>query len=404
MIGKKAKCACGKVIRIGKPADHELADHELADGGDVSTRSSRPSEKADSSDLRKSLDPPPKNTTNSSSSRESNSPTKRKKKRRRKKLDVPTVDVEKKRSSAIDYQYNDLDALLAGDPVATPEQRPEFSEDLKASDFEDALETIPTDRPANDLRAQNTRSRAAVRPAVSGRSSIHESLGLEVAGDGEAQAAGAGQSNTSSTLALLSAICSSTLGFWFGLLIVLSRFRNNDQFLLRDFTEMIRDINAGRFGTESMAAELQTGFGVVGWIIWSVALLMMILSAGQFANAILQLFYRRQVLGWVDGLMAAAGITFVFLAFITLFLHSTHVTNLKRKLTEQANQDIVGESNPAHVSLIADRYDERSKKFITVMLLSSVVPMTIFVLCMIRLFLSTGESRPAGRRLPNPAT
>ncbi len=389
LIGKKAKCACGKVIRIG-----ESSGGVGTSGVGTTAGSAILPGDAGFTDLQKSLDPPSKAATSGSGEKSEQSKNS-KKQRRPKTRDVPTVDFEKK-SSIIGYQYSDLDALLAGDKVAAPEQRPEFSEELKPVDFEDALEAIPTSDPSNRIPSNQ---------AVSVRSSVHESLGLQSPADDSAEnSTNAKTSNTKPALSLLAAICCSTLAFWFGLLIVMSRFKNIDQFLLRDFTEMIRDINAGRFGSEMMAAELQTGFGVVGWIIWSVALLMMVLSACQFANAILQLFYRRQVLGWVDGFMAAAGIVFIFLAVVTLFLHSSHMTNLKRKLNEQSNQGAVGESNPDNISLISDRYDERSKKFIMVMLVSSMVPMTIFVLSMIRLFLSAGESGVSVRETPRPAS
>ena len=73
------------------------------------------------------------------------------------------------------------------------------------------------------------------------------------------------------TVSLLSVVASASMAFWFGSLIVSSRFTQLDQFLLKGFSETLSNINQGQFGLEAVAPGVKVGFVVCGWLIWTLA-------------------------------------------------------------------------------------------------------------------------------------
>lgn len=316
--GKKARCSCGNVIRIGEselPVGHQ--DFE-------------------------NLDLEQQVTTGTQESSRS-----------KKKL-VPTVAVQVSRNLVVDDHYNDLDDLLAG----SAHDDSEFVDD-----------------PASEVEV----------PA------------------GLVDLPVAAASSSKSSLSLLSAIASATIAFWFGMAIVMTRFTEFDQILLAYFQKTFAGIVSGDFGNEEVASGMRLGFVAIGWSMWGVGLAMLIVAVGQLLNALLEIFLHRQLIRWADGLMATLSIVFVFLVVGSLFLHASHMSGLNRELNKIAPVGTADEFVPPNVLRVREQYDQRNKSFLTVMLISGAIPLSVFAFSMVRLFTTAGESKRLSQSLPTSA-
>jgi hypothetical protein len=307
LVGKKARCSCGKVIRVG-----------------MSSRDRRARERKPTGNAPRDADA---------------------------ETAVPTVDVEIKNRLVVDDHYNDLDQLLDAD-YAVPVPEP----------------------PAQPIRQTAAPIPPTLVPAAKARETGR-------------------RSNRRLAIGFLAAILSATIAFWFGFVIVSSRFVEFDQVLLKDFSERLASIHRADFGMDETSAGLKTGFAVTGWAMWGVALLMMILAIGQFLDAFVQLFSGRRIISWGDGLVASMGITFVFLIVAMIFLHNSHMTSLHRELNKIQAPEAFGESSLQNVERVRNEYKERSRNFITFMLTFAIIPMSVFVFSMIRLFALTGDTK-----------
>lgn len=315
LSGKKARCSCGKVIRIGVselPAAHQDFEQldrepEIAEGMAESSAS--------------------------------------------KKNPVPTVAVQVKKNLVVDDHYNDLDELLAG----SAHDDTEYAED-----------------PVGDIEV----------PA------------------GLVDLPAAAPTSSKSSLALLSAIVSATIAFWFGLMVVMTRFTEFDQILLTYFQQTLAGIVSGDFGNEEVAPGFKLGFVVIGWSMWGFGLAMAMVAIGQLFNALLELILHRQLVRWADGLMATISIVFVFLVVGSLFLHASHLSGLNRELNKIAPVGTATEFVPPNVLRVREQYSERNKTFLTVMLISGAIPLSVFAFSMVRLFTTAGESKRLSYSLP----
>jgi hypothetical protein len=310
LIGKKARCSCGKVIRIGDsklPVAHQDFDQldlqpDVAEGKLASSKS--------------------------------------------KKNPIPTVAVQVNKNLVVDDHYSDLDELLAG------------------NGHEDAEFVGP-------LGGEIEVPAGLIDPPVAARSS------------------------SISSLALLSAIASATIAFWFGLLVVMARFAEFDQILLTYFQQTFAGIISGSFGYEEVAPGFKLGFIVIGWSMWVIGLAMLVVAIGQLLNALIQLFLHRQLVRWADGLMATISIVFVFLVVGSLFLHASHMSGLNRELNKIVPVGTADEFVPPNVQRVREQYEQRNRTYLTVMLISGAIPLSVFAFSMVRLLASSDEPKLA---------
>ncbi len=348
--GRKARCSCGSVIRIGEPPSAK--SNPKADSAPSSGGASRPTSAGDPNQdkPKKQLDAPNGGKNASSSP-------------------IPTVEVKvEKTSLMVDDHFSDLDDILSGRGlVDEPRAR---STGTRTSPPRNAK---PVHRPTRPDVAEEYRPEHGPPPEIF-EAPIEK------------------PPSKGATIGLLAVIASATLAFWFGLLIVLVRFVEIEQVLLKRFADTITALNVGKFGTEKISESIQFGFVAIGWAMWVVALLLMLFAIGQFLNGIIKLFIGRSLLRWVDGSVAGLAIVFVFLVVGSLFLQSSHMTALNRELNQFENPGAVGESSPQNVMMIRESYRKRHREFMTVMAISGIIPFSIFAFSMVRLFTLTGES------------
>ena len=324
LIGKKARCSCGKVIRIGN-SDRSASIRDFLENDRTSESESQNSvaERAAA-----------QNDGAAGESRLSRDEKKR----------VPTVDVRINKRLVIKDHYDDLDALLAGNV------------------YEDISELADVPNREVGIPAGLVSKPPAENPAAR------------------------------SSLALIAAIASATMAFWFGLLVVLLRFTEFDNLLLNYFQQTHASINSASFGDDELTTGLKLGFIVMGWSMWVAGLAMVLLAVVQLLNALVQLFIQRQWLRWADGLMATLSIIFVFLVVGSLFLHASQMTKLNRELNKIVPVATADEFVPPNVQRIREQYNQRNRTFTIVMLVSGAVPLTIFAFSMVRLFTTAGSA------------
>jgi hypothetical protein len=322
LIGKKARCACGKVLRLGE----QLQDEQSLQ---PTTPPASSSDKADS-------------------------------------------------FSPIAHHYSDLDSILAG------------------SVFE--AEPAGVTRPSTSAPIQPTTQRPN-HPTASRQSKVVREP-TRIKPNVPPQSVPTKPSSTKTTISFLAVVVSASLAFWFGLLIVVSRFTTVDQILLHPFSIAVGNLNAGRFGLDEMAPGLKIGFVICGWAIWTVAATMVLFAPLQLFNAVAQLFVRRQIFRLIDGLMATCGVLLVFLLVATLFLHASHMANLNRQLNQFDSPQAIaaGASERQNVQRIREQYQADSRSFMTVILAGGLVPLSIFSCSMLRLLTSQFH----GPRLSEP--
>lgn len=262
-------------------------------------------------------------------------------------------------TSAMELHYSDLDQILASSSAP--------------------------DLPVRSATEHHFRSAAFSPPPVA---AVHRS---QINRPGSESKVIAKSSSTRLTISFLAVVASASMAFWFGSLVAFSRFAKFDHFLLCEFTETLTNINAGRFGLEELTPGLKIGFVITGWVIWSIAVVMVVLAVLQFGSALIQLFIQRQPLRWVDGLIGACGVALLFLFVATLFFHATHTANLKRPLRQFDSTETVlaGESELQNVRRIREQYDSESQRFMILMLVAGLAPLSVFGCSMVRLMTRT---------------
>ena len=123
----------------------------------------------------------------------------------------------------------------------------------------------------------------------------------------------------------------------------------------------------------------------------------MIFAIAQFADAFVKLLLNRKLFSWADGLTAAAAISCVFVIVALVFTHSTFAKHHHRNLAEFERGSVEeGEHLPAIERLLAE-FDGKASDFRLSMIGGGSVPMVIFILTMVRLFMQTyeQEEKPA---------
>jgi hypothetical protein len=194
-----------------------------------------------------------------------------------------------------------------------------------------------------------------------------------------------------SNLGFLAALGSATLAFWFGLVIFVSRFQIVDFALLSHFCETLQSVYLAVFGLAEVPRSFQLVFIALGWAFWIVGTALVLFGVMQFANAFFRVLSGRSLIGWSDGMTAAMGVCAVFLMVAMLFAHVSFTKQQNRLLDEYEKPTVLDRGPIGNVELLRAEIDEDGKTFQTTMLVASAIPMSIFVLSMVRLFLKTPE-------------
>ncbi|MFT5304380.1 MAG: hypothetical protein ACI87E_002527 [Mariniblastus sp.] len=251
-------------------------------------------------------------------------------------------------SSAFGDAYGDLDSILDGAGDASP---------LRVSPRD---ETAPSDRDANGTPNGDSADLNARPPKFDSR-----------------------------TLGFMAALASGAMAFGFGLFVCVSRFQLIDLLFINQFSTHLRSVFGGVFGDTELTAGFQTMFLVLGWMLWGAAVLLMLLGAAQFINAFTKLVFQRQIAAWSDGLAAAFGIVLVFL-LVALVFSQTSWANHENFILDGYERPVVAEGEHLDVvDRVRGAIDERSRSFTTWMLFAVSIPFSIFVASMVRLFTKT---------------
>lgn len=251
-------------------------------------------------------------------------------------------------SSAFEDAYGDLDSILDGAGDASP---------LRVSPRD---EPAPSDRDANGTPNGDSADLSASPPKFDSR-----------------------------TLGFMAALASGAMAFWFGLFVCVSRFQLIDLSFINQFSTHLRSVFGGVFGDTELTTGFQTMFLVLGWLLWGAAVLLMLLGAAQFINAFTKLVFQRQIAAWSDGLAAAFGIVLVFL-LVALVFSQTSWANHENFILDGYERPVVAEGEHLDVvDRVRGAIDERSRSFTTWMLFAVSIPFSIFVASMVRLFTKT---------------
>lgn len=395
LIGKKAQCVCGQIIRLGKKqkrvsksslpdsrtpsqknddlmqvdllGDDLLGDELLGDqllGGDLEDPAvvipdPIPDPKPHPKPHPKPDPKPPKTVQEIQKS--VRKPV-QKKERTKAQVVTPVVQVDtvsrkKKRRSrnaqkpVFEETYNDLDAILngAGDaaPIAPRAQRPSRKESSHSS-------------------------------------SVNEHDKIEAS------------NGKGSSVGLIAAILSSVLAFWFGVFAIVPRFGVVDQPLIGGFTSTLHSIYHAEFGGHGVEAlstgdyevseSLQALMIGIGWLFWVVAILLMLFGAAQFLNAIYKMVSGQSFFRWCDGLTGATAVAALFVVVGLLFTQTT-CHKAQQKFLDDYEAPVVAEGEhletveALRAELKKDQNAARNWLFV-----GAAVPLSIFVFSSVRLF------------------
>ena len=189
-----------------------------------------------------------------------------------------------------------------------------------------------------------------------------------------------------STPGFIAAVGSATLAFWFGVFIVISKFQLIEWFFLGSFSMHLRSVYSVTFGESDVPQDFGVIFMVLGWLIWSLAVGMVVISIGQFVNAFAKLLTRREPVGWTDGVNGTLGICAVFLLVAIVFSQISFAKQENLALDVYERPFVEAGEHLDNVSLIRKDIEDRNRSFTISMLAVATVPMTVFGLSMIRLY------------------
>ena len=377
--GKKAKCGCGEIIRLGakkkaKAADSDsssvldelmevdlLGDELLGDqllGGSLLGQSSGAtpagngalSDLADPGELRS----PKRDQKKQYAAVQSNGPSKFRKSKTRNRAQPkpaktkpnsptrPATQPAELEEPIFNQSYSDLESILEGTGNAAPIVVP----------------------PPEEYRDEDGQSEEAVASKRGG-----------------------------SPIGFLSALLSGTLAFWFGVFAVISKFKVIDQLLTSGFSQALHRLYTGQFGSLELRSVYQTLFSVLGWVFWTVAICLMILGAAQFLNSLFRLVTKRHFFRRIDGLTATFGALVLFLMVGWIFAQASLQRDQHKFLNEYERPATVNDQELEVVTVLRTEVDAQHRATQNWLLVGALVPMSVFVLSMTRL-LTLKPDRP----------
>jgi hypothetical protein len=325
LAGKKARCSCGKLVRLG--AKKSSASETSATVTDESENASRKSE--------------PGLPTVAPERSPSNKKKPARKKRRGRTIEIPiTVSVSSPGTEKplFNDTYGDLDDILAGAGDSAPLKVPEPQE------------------PATAASDESTSIKAPSASAVP------------------------------SQVGVIAGLLSATLAVWFGTLIATSKFALIDWPLIRNLSNPLQNLFYVSFGEAEVTTTFNAVFLLLSWILWLASLALIAFGIGQFLNTFVQLLFRRPFINRIDGLIGTCAATILFLMIAIIFTQITF-SNAEYRRLEGYNLPFSTEQEKlANVIQLQATEGDRSDSFTNGMLFGSAVPFSIFALTMLRLF------------------
>lgn len=323
LAGKKARCSCGKLVRLGAKKS------SASESAEASNESQDTSQSTDQS----------LPTVSPERSLSAGKKQKRRKKRRARAIEIPiTVSVSSPGTEKPLFQdtYGDLDDILAGAGDSTPLRIPR------------PQETSVTDKT--------------------------ESTALK------------STSETSSPIGVIAGLISATLAIWFGTLIATSKFALIDWPFIRSLSNSLQNVFHVSFGEAEVSTTFNAVFLFLGWTLWLLALALIILGIGQFLNTFIQLLVKAPLLKRIDGLAGICAIT-ILLLMVTLIFTQITFSNGEYQRLESYNLPFgTEEEKLANVIQLQAAEGKRSDSFTNGMLIGAAFPFTIFAFTMLRLF------------------
>ena len=323
LAGKKARCSCGKLVRLGvkksSASETEAAPNESRDTSQ-STDQSLP-------------------TVSPERSLSAEKKQKRRKKRRARAIEIPvTVSVSSPGTEKPLFQdtYGDLDDILASAGDSTPLRIP---------------------RPQETSVADKTESTALKSTT-----------------------------EMSSPIGVIAGLISATLAIWFGTLLATSRFALIDWPFIRSLSNSLQNVFHVSFGEAEVSTTFNAVFLFLGWTLWLLALAFIILGIGQFLNTFIQLLVKEPLLKRIDGLVGIFAITILVL-MVTLIFTQITFSNAEYQRLEGYNLPFATEEEKlANVVQLQVAEGERRDTFTHGILIGAAFPFTIFAFTMLRLF------------------
>ena len=325
LAGKKARCSCGKLVRLGAKKSSALE-----------TSAALPKESRDSSpNVKPGLPSVPPERSPSSEKK-----TKRKKRRGR-TIEIPiTVSVSSPGTEEPLFKdtYGDLDDILAGAGNSAPLKIPR-----------------PQDTPTSPT-AESSSQESPPTFAVP------------------------------SQVGVIAGLLSATLAIWFGTLIATSKFAVIDWPLIRNLSNSFQNLFNVSFGEAEVTTVFNAVFLLLGWTLWLAALVLIALGVGQFFNTFIQLLFKQSFIKRVDGLIGACAITILFLMIAVIFTQIA-LSNAEYQRLEGYNLPFSTEEEKlANVIQLQAVEGDRSDLFTHGLLFGAVLPFSIFAFTMLRLF------------------
>jgi hypothetical protein len=403
-LGRKARCGCGTVFRLGKksdkqdPADlmdvdllgEDMLGSEMAHSNPVPIQSEPTKRKRASSRRSKTNTGASSSGKNSDSRKNSAAKSKRRKpnkSRTKSQVALPPSDTEEQGNPILepipDPPVPQVSLTVqTTEPRSRPPRQQEPIFDQTYGDLDDILEgagdakpVVVRPRPEPEVDSSTKKMNGQTESKLANSKSITSKL-------------------TASTIGFLAALLSATLAFWFGLFVASSRFQIINWLLLDRFSVHLHSVYHAIFGESEISSGYALLFQSVGWILWSLAFAMILIAVGQFVNAFFKLITQRQVVPWTDGLAAASGVAVVFLLLGIVFCQSSFAKQEHRTL-DAYEQPVVEEGEHlANVTRIREVIDQRDRSFTTTMLVACSVPMLVFIFSMVRLFTKNLEKKP----------
>ncbi len=331
LAGKKARCSCGKLVRLG--AKKTSASE---------TSATLPEESRDASQNASQGLPtvPPERSL----------PTnKKRKKRRGRTVEIPiTVSVSSPGTEKPLFKdtYGDLDDILAGAGDSAPLRIPR-----------------PQETP-NAAKNESTTPESQEEPSAA------------------------------SQIGAIAGLLSATLAIWFGTLIATSRFALIDWPLIRNLSNSLQSLFHISFGEAEVTTTFKAFFLMLGWTLWLAALALIVLGIAQFLNTFIRLLLKRPLIKRIDGLTGICAITILLLMIALIFIQIAF-SNAEYQRLEGFNLPFASEEEKlANVIQLQAAEGDRSDSFTNGLLFGAAFPFAIFAFTMLRLFTKapTGHS------------
>lgn len=295
------------------------------------------------------------------------------------KPDREAAEVDLSAADVFENSYSDLESILASAGPAAPlsdsvadEVMPELPREIarsRASRIEKPKSTIAGRTTAGASSATTQTERLPNLPHASVSTAAGERVGNRV-----------------QTVSFLAAVGSATIGFWTGVLIVLSRFRVVENRAVNATSQTLHNISRGVSGEFEVSRSNEQLFVVLGWMVVVVAGGLMLYSIFQLISAYGRMFWQRPLVFGSDGLTATLAVLLVFLLVATMFVHMNHVSQLGRTLVE--NAAIGPDENSAvaqNVRELKNQYAQLGNRFLFHMVGLALAPLLVFILSMVRL-------------------